>query len=97
MSSALDIDVPDLASRFSMTEPEGDDAAGRRAGDHVEVVGHRPAVEEARFKFRQDRCRQDAANAAAIDRQDPKRPIPAPMTISAGYPWAVPPRYLSGI
>jgi hypothetical protein len=64
----LHIQLEDVAGGKAETEPDGDDAAGRRARDQVEVAADR--VFEVFFEPREERGREYPANAAAVERQD---------------------------
>ncbi len=64
----LDIELEDVAGRKPKPEADGDDAAGRRAGDEVEVAADR--MFEMLFETRQEGGRKHAADAAAVERQD---------------------------
>ena len=52
-------------------QPDGDDAAGGRAGDQIEVAADR--MFEMLFEPRQERGRKHAADSAAVERQDAEK------------------------
>lgn len=56
----------DLRRRFPEPEAERDDAARRGAGDGVEVVGNRLSARDLFLDQRQNSCRVDAPDAAAV-------------------------------
>jgi hypothetical protein len=64
----LHVELKDVGGGQAEAEPDGDDAAGRRARDQVEVATDR--VFEVLFEAGQKRSGEYAADAAAIERQD---------------------------
>ncbi len=68
----MGIEIDDLPRRHPQPEAQGDDAARRRAGDQVKVVGD-PHV-EIRLEPSQHGRREDASQATAIQRQDLEPP-----------------------
>src|SRR5687767_14331923 len=64
------IETGDLCGRYADTQTESDDAAGRGAGDHVEVPRERCAPAESLLATSQDLGGVDAPDPAAIQRQD---------------------------
>src|SRR5262245_20625458 len=71
-SSALKVHVADGGRRHAGAKRERNDPACRGASDHVEVAGYRPTAEKAPLDLGEEGGRQNAANAAAVDRQDAK-------------------------
>lgn len=67
-----EVKIEDTLGRQPDREAKRDDAACRRPGDEVEVVAGATAAEVPPLELRQDRRRQDALDAAAVDRQDPE-------------------------
>ena len=66
--SLLDVELEDVAGGKPEAESDGDDAAGGRAGDQIEVFADR--VFEMFFEPRKKRGREHAADPAAVERQD---------------------------
>ena len=62
------VELQQLAGGQPEPEPDGEDAASRRTGDQVEIIVDRLA--DAILDLRQERGREDALDAAAIDGQD---------------------------
>ncbi len=73
VAAALDVDVADLAPRQAVGEREGDDAAGRGPGDHVEV----------RATERPSRKRPSSSASTAAGRM-PQMPPPSMERIRKG-------------
>ena len=76
------VDVPDLGERFSRREGEGDQSARGRAGDEVHGVEpvRRSGLEAEPFQ-KQDR--DDPADSASVDREDPVLRHAAPVPVGS--------------
>jgi len=72
------VEVADLPRRQPESESDGDDAAGGRAGDQIEVIGGRAArifFERGEYRFFERgeyRCGERALDAASVEAQDSK-------------------------
>ena len=64
----LDVELQDVARGQTEAEADGDDAAGRRAGDEVEVPAD--GMFEMLFDPGEECGRKHAADAAAVERED---------------------------
>ena len=74
----MHVEVADFAGRLSGAEPQGEDSAGRRPGDEIEMTDDGVAGAEGGFQIGKHGGRENSADAAAIDREDAKVPVRRP-------------------
>jgi hypothetical protein len=76
--SAVHVQVADLAGGFSGCQAESNDSPGRGPGNKIEVVGDAIAGADQGFQVGENGCRENSADATAIDREDAKVPVRRP-------------------
>jgi len=97
----LHVELEDLAGGQPEAESDGDDAAGRGASNEVEIAADR--MFEMLFETRKERGRKNAADAAAVERQDAEelpvagraavRSVHAASSLSSSMSGCIPPPF----
>lgn len=68
LATAINIEMQKLPGSQAACKSEGEDAAGRGAGDKIKASGNGSPSEMPLFEFGQNAGREDAAYAASIQR-----------------------------
>src|SRR5690606_15923721 len=70
LPAVIAVETGNFGGRYAQSQAKGDDAPGRCAGDHVEILRQRRAAAEILFTMLQDFGGVDAPDPAAVERKN---------------------------